>query len=224
MLITDVPTSARRSLDWGRVGMVPVAAVLGVAAVSRVVVMTGEEVNTPFTVASTLLTAGLTAVFYALMVWAYLRRGPARATTDVRMALLAAPVATFLPFAFPHLGTGGAPIELALVANLLLAVGLLWSVWSVRHLDRSLSVVPQARVLVVDGPYRLVRHPLYLGEIVAMLGLVLSLGGALPFIGWLVLVALQCYRAMQEERLLDAHLPDYVAYRARTARVVPGLF
>lgn len=224
MHTSTAPTMPARSVDWGRVGMVPLATVLGAAAVSRVVTLTGNDAAGALALASTAVSAALTALFYTLMVWAYLRRGPARATSSVRLVLLAAPVATFLPFALPHVGAGGASTDVVVLADLLLAGGLIWSVWSLRHLDRSLSVVPQARVLVVDGPYRLVRHPLYLGEIVAMLGLALSLGGVWPVVGWSVLVALQCYRATQEESLLGAHLPGYAAYRARTARVLPGLF
>jgi protein-S-isoprenylcysteine O-methyltransferase Ste14 len=90
-------------------------------------------------------------------------------------------------------------------------------------LDRSLSVIPQARELVKRGPYARVRHPLYLGELVATLGLALTLGGPLPLVGWAVLVALQAYRARHEERLLGAVLPGYSEYRSSTALLVPGV-
>jgi protein-S-isoprenylcysteine O-methyltransferase Ste14 len=213
-----------RSVDWGRVAMVPLSLLLGSTAIARLVTLLSEGPSSVGDRSVTVLTAALSAAFYALIVWAYLRRGPATATSSVRLALIAAPVATLLPFALPHLATGGAAGVTLLVGDLLLVLGLAFSVWSIRHLDRSLSVVPQARVLVDSGPYATVRHPLYLGELVAMLGLALALGGLAPLLCWAALVALQCYRAVQEESLLGDALPGYEAYRARTARVIPGLF
>lgn len=219
----DVPHTTTPQIDWGRVAMVCVSVIFGGLAVGKAFMLVwdgGDAVRNLAAVCS----AALTALFYCLIVWAYLRRSRARATTHVTLALVAAPVATFLPFGLPHVGTGGAPAAAVVVGDLLLVVGLGWSIWALRCLDRSLSVIPQARVLVDHGPYRLVRHPLYLGEIVAMLGFALTLGGRLPLLGWAVLVALQCYRAVQEESLLSDFLPGYESYRRRTARVVPGLF
>ncbi len=203
--------------------MVSASVIFGALAVGKVMILASGDTSS--TAASAAIASGvLTALFYCLIVWAYVRRGQARATSRVTLALIAAPLATLLPFALPHVATGGASTGLVTAGSGLLLVGLLFSVWSVRCLDRSLSVLPQARVLVQHGPYRLVRHPLYLGELVAMLGLTITLGGAWPIAGWILLVLLQCYRAVQEESLLTSFLPGYEAYRSRTARVVPGLF
>ena len=202
--------------------MVNTSFVFGALTVAEVVVLAGADASSP-TDSLAIIAGLLTALFYCLIVWAYLRRVPARATSRVTLALIAAPLATFLPFALPHVATGGSSATRVTLGSGLLLVGLLFSVWSVRCLDRSLSIVPQARVLVQHGPYRIVRHPLYLGELVAMLGLAMTLGGVLPVIGWGVLVLLQCYRAVQEESLLTSHLPGYETYRSRTPALLPGL-
>lgn len=221
----DAPAGRRtpRAVDWGRVAMVPVSVVGGGAAVARLLGATDATTGTAAHTAA-VLTSALTAAFYALIVWAYMRRGPARRTTAAPLAVVAAPVATFLPFAFPFLAAGGAGLAVVAVGDVLLVTGLAWSVWSVRHLDRNLSVVAQARGVVDTGPYALVRHPLYTGELVAMLGLALTLGGQTVLLAWVVLVGLQAYRAVHEEALLVAALPAYASYRGRTARLVPGLF
>lgn len=217
-----LPTSTppvRRRLDWGRIVMVPAAVIGGGLSVTRVAAVGGPG-GPPYEIAS----AVLTSFFYALIVWAYLRRAPARRSTTSWGAWLAAPTATFLPFGLPFLGSGGADPAAHLVGGLLLVAGLAFSVWSVKHLDRCLSVVAQARDVVDTGPYARVRHPLYLGEIVAMLGAAITFGGVAPLLGWGVLVALQAYRAVREEEVLLAALPAYAGYRTRTARILPGVF
>ncbi len=85
-------------------------------------------------------------------------------------------------------------------------------------------MIPQARSLVTSGPYRLVRHPLYAGELVAALGLVLSGFTAVALAAWMVLCGLQAYRAVREEELLVESMPEYAGYRLGTARLVPGVF
>jgi protein-S-isoprenylcysteine O-methyltransferase Ste14 len=214
----------RRTVDWGRIVMVPISVILGGLALVRLVSLLTAEGDSVSGVALAAVTGVLTAAFYVLIVRAYLRRGAASATSRVRFALVAGPVATFLPFALPFVGSGGRTSTLLILGDVLLVVGFAYSIWAVRCLDRSLSVVPQARTLVQHGPYATVRHPLYLGELVAMLGLALTLGGPWPLVLWTVLVSLQGYRAVQEERLLRANLPEYADYQTRTARIVPGLF
>jgi protein-S-isoprenylcysteine O-methyltransferase Ste14 len=136
----------------------------------------------------------------------------------------AAVVAMLTPFAFPLLrGTPpGAAAQWA--GDILLAAGTGWSVWSLRTLGRNLSVIAQARKLVVGGPYRWVRHPLYAGEIVSTLGLALTVGHLTALAMWLGFCVLQGYRALREEQLLVSALPGYRGYQARTAALLPGLF
>lgn len=85
------------------------------------------------------------------------------------------------------------------------------------------SIVPQARAIVTTGPYRWVRHPLYAGELLAALGLTLLVGSLWGVVVWVALLALQLYRAHEEELLLSAHLPGYAAYAARTGQLIPGV-
>jgi protein-S-isoprenylcysteine O-methyltransferase Ste14 len=86
------------------------------------------------------------------------------------------------------------------------------------------SVLAQAREVVDSGPYRWVRHPLYMGEIVSSLGLALTLGGVAAIAAWLGLCALQVYRALREEQVLLLTLPGYRSYWSRTAALLPGIF
>jgi protein-S-isoprenylcysteine O-methyltransferase Ste14 len=162
--------------------------------------------------------------FYGLALRAYLRRPPARATSRHLGVNTAAVVATWLPLAIPLLNPGIASAGVAVIGDALLLAGLSWSVWSMRALGQALSIIPQARSVVSRGPYRLVRHPLYLGEITATAGFVLVRVSTATVAAWLLLVALQVYRATHEERVLSGTLPGYSSYAARTRRLVPGIY
>lgn len=223
-MVTDtIETTAR--LDWGRVAMVPLLVSLFLLNALRAPMLIHHAVKSgaPATLVESLVLL-LICAFYGLLVLAYLRRGPARATSRSRAAHVAAVLATPLPFALPLLAAEPPSGGRYAIAMLLIGAGLALSIWAVRTLDRSLSIIPQARVLVSSGPYAWVRHPLYLGELLAALGIVVHTGTVAAFSVWVVLACLQAFRAVKEEEVLAESLPDFAAYRDRTARLVPGLF
>jgi protein-S-isoprenylcysteine O-methyltransferase Ste14 len=168
--------------------------------------------------------AFLVCAFYALIVWCYLRRGPAVSTSGSLSASAVAVLATSTPFVFPLLGGDGQGTAGQLAADVLLVAGTSWSVWSLYFLGRNLSVIAQARGVADRGPYRLVRHPLYSGEIISSLGLAVAVSSVPAFAVWLALIAMQVYRAIREEQVLLQALPQYRGYRARTAALLPGVF
>jgi protein-S-isoprenylcysteine O-methyltransferase Ste14 len=211
-------TSVQGRVDHGRVIMVPAAftvlLVLDVAAITHRIYE--DPARWPGVI--------LTCAFYMLMIWCYLRRGQAVATSGSVTGYAAAVVATPLPFAIP-LFHGAAPTggRSVIVSALVLVAGA-WEIWSLRSLGRSLSIIAQARQVVDRGPYKWIRHPLYAGEITASLALAIAAGTAAAFGIWLVLCGLQAYRAVREEQVLLQALPGYRSYRARTAALLPGVF
>src|SRR6478752_2161308 len=111
-----------------------------------------------------------------------------------------------------------------LASDVLLIAGLAFAIGSVAVLGRCFGILPDVRGLVTNGPYRWVRHPLYLGELTAVLGIVL--GSRQPLwagVTWLGCVALQLVRTGYEERTIRAEFPEYADYAARTKRLIPGL-
>jgi protein-S-isoprenylcysteine O-methyltransferase Ste14 len=107
---------------------------------------------------------------------------------------------------------------------LLIIAGTTFATCAVLALARSISIMPEARALVTRGPYSIIRHPLYLGEIVATTGLALQY--LMPWA--LVVLGLHCFfqfeRMRNEERVLVDAFPEYKAYVARTARLLPGIY
>jgi protein-S-isoprenylcysteine O-methyltransferase Ste14 len=78
--------------------------------------------------------------------------------------------------------------------------------------------------LVTSGPYRLVRHPIYAGIMIASIGTAVALSWA-----WLIAAALAgvyfSYSAIVEERNLTEQFPDtYPVYRSSTKMIVPFVF
>jgi protein-S-isoprenylcysteine O-methyltransferase Ste14 len=118
--------------------------------------------------------------------------------------------------------SGHGPVLVA--GDLLLGGGLLFAIASVAVLGRCFGVLPDVRGLVTRGPYRLVRHPLYLGELTAGLGIVLGASNWAPALGaWALCVGLQLVRTAYEERALRAEFPEYGPYAERTRRLIPGV-
>lgn len=79
-------------------------------------------------------------------------------------------------------------------------------------------------MLVERGPFRRIRHPMYLAELAMAVGLPLLLGAFWTLGLSLVFAAIVVHRIGVEEGALAARLPDYPAYAARTARLVPHVY
>jgi protein-S-isoprenylcysteine O-methyltransferase Ste14 len=111
-----------------------------------------------------------------------------------------------------------------LASDVLLIAGLAFAIGSVAVLGRCFGILPDVRGLVTHGPYRYVRHPLYLGELTAVLGIVL--GSRQPLwagVTWIACLGLQLARTGYEERNISAEFPEYAEYAARTKRLIPGI-
>ena len=96
-----------------------------------------------------------------------------------------------------------------------------FAIFSLAHLRRNLSIIPEARKLTTTGPYRLVRHPLYFAEILAAVALVLTAPYSTLVAALGIFIVMQNVRASFEERLLRATFPEYAAYTRRTRRLIP---
>ncbi len=216
-------------IDLGRLLAIAVFAYFMV--INFLAVQTFLKAFFPFDALRCLILAHLLLVtaFYILLVALYFVRGRASTTTRSLPARLIAVTATFLPFLIPVVGrtarAGHYPSPAILVISIVIMMsGMAFTMAALGTLGKSFSIIPQVRKLVVRGPYRLVRHPLYLGEIISVVGLMLP-GVSVPkILVFLLLVGCQVYRSIQEEKLLTAAFPEYADYAAKTARFLPGLF
>jgi protein-S-isoprenylcysteine O-methyltransferase Ste14 len=85
--------------------------------------------------------------------------------------------------------------------------------------------VARAHHVVTDGPYRIVRHPMYAGSILWLLGVPLLLGSWWGVAAVPLLVAGLAPRAVGEERMLRRELAGYDEYAKRVRfRLIPGIW
>ena len=117
-------------------------------------------------------------------------------------------------------------VILAAVGALLFVCGIALAVWARLHLGRNWGMPMTQRAepeLVTSGPYRFVRHPIYTGLLIALLGTAL-VNNLLGLIVVAVLVGYFYYCGIVEERNLAATFPKaYPEYRSRTKMLIPFL-
>jgi protein-S-isoprenylcysteine O-methyltransferase Ste14 len=117
-----------------------------------------------------------------------------------------------------------ASTDILIASSALVIAGTLFAIWSLAALGRCFGIFPEVPGLVIRGPYRLVRHPVYVGGIVAAAGILLVKPHPLTLAVLGTLVGLQYWRTLFEERALVAAFPtDYTTYRARVPRLIPIL-
>jgi protein-S-isoprenylcysteine O-methyltransferase Ste14 len=138
------------------------------------------------------------------------------------LAFAACGAALFAVGASTDPAQGTAPVLLVL-GDAVAVCGYLWLLASALALGRCFGVLPEARGLVRRGPYRFVRHPVYLGEITALAGLALAAPAPRNLALLAVLVAAQIARSRFEERALTAAFPAYASYAQTTGRLFPRL-
>src|SRR5690348_8570214 len=141
----------------------------------------------------------------------------------VRVVIFVVVVALVRLGAFRGHGVATDPLRAA-VGLVLFGLGLAFAVWARVHIGRNWGTPMTQKnepELVTSGPYRLVRHPIYSGILLAAVGTAAALNWV-----WLTVVGLAgvyfIYAATAEERYLAEQFPeDYPAYKRSTKMLVP---
>ncbi len=110
-----------------------------------------------------------------------------------------------------------------IAGDIITAAGLSFAIWARVHLGRywsAMVTIKQGHELIRSGPYRWVRHPIYTGFLVGLLGSAITVSTGDAFIGLAVVVATCMVKIRREERLLTAEFGD--SYR-QFQRDVPML-
>lgn len=105
-------------------------------------------------------------------------------------------------------------IWLILIGNTLAVAGLF-------YLRGSFSVFTEVRDLVLEGPYRFIRHPIYVGQSLATIGFCLHSPSSLKIVLTIIFLVAQRFRAHIEEAKLAEYKPEYTSYQKKTGCYFP---
>ena len=165
-----------------------------------------------------------TLVFLALLIVMFAARCMPKRAAPGFYPRFAAVAGTFLSAGFALLPLQELSPMLYLASLILVIAGTAFAIYAVFVLGRSISILPEARRLVTRGPYGLVRHPLYLGEMIAVAGVALQRLSPWSLLLLGLVWAFQLQRMKYEELVLFQSFPEYGDYMARTSRLVPGVY
>lgn len=121
------------------------------------------------------------------------------------------------------------PTWLNILGFILIVLGYTFAGWALVE-NRFFSSVmriqtDRGHVVCDSGPYRIVRHPGYAGNILALPGIVLALDSSWTIIPVVVALIISVIRTMLEDKTLQEELPGYLEYAFRVRyRLIPGFF
>jgi len=151
------------------------------------------------------------------------RMRPARKARGIEPRISAL-IGTFLSTAFVLFPRRDLSMIAGLISALLTLCGNTLAVIVLTQLRGSFSIMAESRELVTAGVYRRVRHPLYLAEEIAAIGVVMQFFSLWTALILAVQIGFQLRRMRNEEVILAETFPEYLGYRARTARILPGIY
>ena len=156
-----------------------------------------------------------------IVAWLFLVRSPRRGSAASAPARVVALCGTFLMAPVGSLPPTTDDWRILLVSGVLMAGGIVFATFAALSLGRSFGLTPEARGLVTNGPYRFVRHPIYLGELAAALAVLIARIEPTTAVIWGAYAACQVTRAWLEERALARTFWAYDAYQSRTPFLLP---
>ncbi|HEU0159105.1 MAG TPA: isoprenylcysteine carboxylmethyltransferase family protein [Hyphomicrobiaceae bacterium] len=117
----------------------------------------------------------------------------------------------------------------ALFADLVCLGAVAFAIWARLTLGRNwsgaLAAVGENHELIVRGPYRYLRHPIYASFLIAMLATATTIGTLASYLAVPVGLLAFLLRIRIEEALMLSQFPDdYRAYRRQTPALIPGIF
>jgi protein-S-isoprenylcysteine O-methyltransferase Ste14 len=172
--------------------------------------------NYPF-----IFSEAITAIFLGMqLVLVCIRRLPIRKVGGFFPKAWAF-VAANLGYALLLLPRANLSQGMAELSTFIVVVGTLGSAIALIYLGRAFAILPQARMLVRAGPYAYLRHPLYLFEQLAMLGVALQYRQPWALLLVAVSFAMQFPRMSYEEQVLKETFSEYDAYARVTPRLIP---
>jgi protein-S-isoprenylcysteine O-methyltransferase Ste14 len=155
-----------------------------------------------------------TLVFIVFLISYIVRRDPihrSHGAKEIIIPLIGGVLPFFLLFSPPNPFITARAVNLYVIFYGMTAATALtvWGLWTLR---RSFSITVEARELITGGPYRFIRHPVYLGEMLSALAVTILRFSLLSGVLFIVFVAIQLCRSKMEETKLAQVFPAYSGY------------
>jgi protein-S-isoprenylcysteine O-methyltransferase Ste14 len=122
-------------------------------------------------------------------------------------------------FAWSHV-----PVPVAIAGDVLVVIGffIVFRVFKENSFSAATIGVSTGQKVISTGPYSVVRHPMYAGALVLLLGTPLALGSWWGLVLMIPMSVVLALRLLDEEKFLERNLPGYTEYRQRVRyRLVP---
>jgi len=142
----------------------------------------------------------------------------------VVFALLSFTLTGILPALDHRFGWSDVPMSVVILGDILIALSYLAFYFVLRENPYGAATiqVEENQRVISTGPYALVRHPMYTGALILMLGIPLALGSWWSILMFIPGVAVIRWRLLDEERFLSKNLAGYMEYQNKVPyRLVP---
>jgi len=158
--------------------------------------------------------------------------GPGAETRPVQKVLMALAIGGMIGLviisAIDHrFGWSRVPAWVSVLGNVLVALGLMIDLRVFRENSYGAATIEmmEGQKVISSGPYALVRHPMYAGVVILVIGVPLALGSLWGLLFLLINVPVLVLRILDEEAMLASDLDGYIAYMRRVPyRLVPGVW
>jgi protein-S-isoprenylcysteine O-methyltransferase Ste14 len=119
------------------------------------------------------------------------------------------------------------PLYMVIAGDILTALGfyIIFFVYKENPFTSATIEVTGDQKVISTGPYAVVRHPMYAGSMLYLLGTPLALGSYCGLLALAAMAPFLIWRLFDEERFLSKNLPGYTEYCAKVRwRLMPGVF
>jgi protein-S-isoprenylcysteine O-methyltransferase Ste14 len=127
-------------------------------------------------------------------------------------------VAIFILSALDHrFGWSVVPPYVSILGDVLVALGLyfVFLVFKENTFTSAIIEVGDDQRVITTGPYALVRHPMYIGALVMLVGVPLALGSMWGLLAIVPMALVMVWRLLDEEKFLAANLAGYSEYQRK---------
>jgi len=124
-------------------------------------------------------------------------------------------------------GWSRVPLSVVVIGDMLVAAGfyIIYLVYKENTFTSATIEVAEDQKVISTGPYAIVRHPMYGGGALLLLGMPLALGSYWGLLALVATMPFLLWRLFDEEKFLSKNLRGYVAYKTKVrSRLIPRIF